>query len=81
MKWAIAIGGAYGAWTLYEANKALAPVSLILVVVAGIHLFAKMRRADWVLFNWVGIAAFGLMFGALYFCQRLSTRNCLKDNE
>lgn len=60
MKWAVAAGAVYGAWTLFQASKTLAPVSLILAVVAGIHFFAKMRREDWVVFNWAGVIAFAL---------------------
>lgn len=61
MKWVVAGSCCYSAWGCWKLNRALAPMCLILLSVAGIHLLGKMRKAEWPLFNWVGVAGLGLV--------------------
>ncbi len=61
MKWVVAGSCCYSAWGCWKLNRALAPVSVILLSVAAIHLLGKMRKAEWPLFNWVGVAGLVLV--------------------
>ena len=47
LKWAVAASAVLGAWALYSESKRYLPLSLCLMVIGGIHLFGRMRRADW----------------------------------
>lgn len=75
MKWAIAIGSGYCSWALYESKRAYAPVALVLVLLGGIHFFARMRKADWELFNWSGVVAFTLASILLLWCLRKGSQD------
>ena len=59
LKYTVATSAALGAWALYGESKRYLPISFCLVLLGGIHLFGKMRRAEWVKFDWgtaVGLA-------------------------
>jgi hypothetical protein len=55
MKWVVAFASASGAWAAWSISKALLPLSVLLVASGGLELFGKMRRADWVPFNWASL--------------------------
>lgn len=60
LKWAVTGASVYLSWVGYRASKAFAPAVLVLLSVAGIHVFGKMRREDWASSNWAAIAALGV---------------------
>lgn len=47
MKWAVAATCAYWALLLWQRSRALAPVSLLLLVAGGLHAFGEMRKEEW----------------------------------
>jgi hypothetical protein len=57
LKWTVAASAVLGAWTLYTQSRRYLPVSVCLLVVGGIHLFGRMRRSEWVTFNWTAVLA------------------------
>lgn len=61
MKWVVAGTCCYSTWVCWTLNRALAPLGVVLVTVAAIHIFGKMRRNEWGLFNWIGIVALVLV--------------------
>lgn len=57
LKWAVAISNVYVVWVLFKQSRALAPICLVLLTLALIHMFGRMRREEWAFFNWSEIAA------------------------
>ena len=60
LKYTVAASAALGAYALYMESKRYLPVSLVLLLLGGIHLFGRMRRSEWVKFDWgaaVGLVA------------------------
>ncbi|MCK6633111.1 MAG: hypothetical protein L6Q31_12180 [Fimbriimonadaceae bacterium] len=69
MKWVVAFASCAGAWAAWNVSKALLPLSFLLVASGGVELLGKMRRHDWVPFNWASLvlltlAAAVCQFGA-----------------
>lgn len=60
MKWVVAFASGAGAWATWSLSKALLPLSVLLVASGGVELFGKMRRHDWVPFNWASLVLLGL---------------------
>jgi hypothetical protein len=56
LRLAVAAATGLGAWALYSRSKRYLPVSACLLLIGGIHLFSRMRRSEWVTFNWCGVA-------------------------
>ena len=52
LKYTVAVSAALGAWALYMESKRYLPVALVLLLIGGIHLFGRMRRSQWVKFDW-----------------------------
>lgn len=52
MKLVVAFASGIGAWTLWNVSKGLLPLSVLLAASGGLELLGKMRRAEWVPFNW-----------------------------
>ena len=46
---------------MYALNKRYLPVSISLLVIGGIHLIGRMRRYQWVAFNWTAVLALSLL--------------------
>ena len=65
LKYTVAISAALGAWALYRESKRYLPVSLWLVLLGGIHLFGKMRRAEWVKFDWGAVVGLVVLVAIL----------------
>ncbi len=65
MKWVVAGSCAFVGWALWRRSRALAPLCLVLFTVGGIHLFGKMRREEWGMFNWAAIGALAISAGVL----------------
>jgi hypothetical protein len=61
LKWAVAASSGLGAWTLYTESKRYLPVSLCLFLIGGVHLFGRMRRSEWVMFNWMAVVTLLLL--------------------
>ena len=61
LKFTVATSAGLGAWALYLESKRYLPVSLCLVLIGGIHLFGKMQRSQWALFNWGAVAGLLLL--------------------
>jgi hypothetical protein len=61
LKIVVAAATLLGSWALYSESKRYLPVSLYLFLLGGIHLFGKMRRAEWVKFDWGAVAGIGLL--------------------
>lgn len=55
MKWVVAFASGAGAWAAWSFSKALLALSVLLVASGGIELLGKMRRNDWVPFNWASL--------------------------
>ena len=55
MKWVVAFASCAGAWAAWEISRALLPLSVLLVASGGLELFGKMRRHQWVPFNWASL--------------------------
>jgi hypothetical protein len=62
LKCTVAVSGGLGAWALWLESKRYVPISFCLVLVGGIHVFGRMRRTEWVKFDWC--AGIGLMLAA-----------------
>jgi hypothetical protein len=60
LKVAVAVATATSAGALYVLSKRYLPISFGLVLIGGIHLFGKMRRLEWVPFNWAGVVGLAL---------------------
>ena len=60
MKWVVAFASGAGAWAAWSVSKALLPLSVLLVASGGVELFGKMRRTDWVPFNWASVILLSL---------------------
>ena len=65
LKWTVAASAALGAWTLYTESKRYLPVSVCLLIIGGIHLFGRMRRHQWVSFNWIAVASLFVLVAIL----------------
>lgn len=71
MKLSLAGGSAFAAFTLWNLSPKFAPVCFLLVATGAVHLFGKMRRQEWVPFNWTAFAVFTLAAGIiLYYLSR-----------
>lgn len=57
LKFTVAASTGLGAWALYTQSKRCLPISLCLLLVGGIHLFGRMKKSDWVMFNWSAVAS------------------------
>jgi hypothetical protein len=55
LKLTVAAATGAGAWALYLHSRRFLPISFGLVLIGGIHLFGRMRRSEWVTFNWAGV--------------------------
>ena len=53
LRWTVATATGLGAWALYRDSKRYLQASLWLALVGGIHLFGRMRRSQWVVFDWM----------------------------
>lgn len=51
LRWAIAIVAGLGCWVLLALSKRTLPIALCLGLVGLVHLFGKMRRHDWLLYD------------------------------
>ena len=65
LKWSVAVASGLGAWALYAQSKRYLPISLYLALVGGIHLFGKMRKSEWVLFNWGAVVGLVVLIAML----------------
>jgi hypothetical protein len=62
LKFTVAASAGLGAWALYTLSKRYLPISLCLLLIGGIHLFGRMKRSEWVPFDWGAVASlFALM--------------------
>ena len=52
LKWAVVVAAGLGAWAVFTISGRHLPISLCLVLLGGIHLFGRMRRSEWALFDW-----------------------------
>jgi hypothetical protein len=52
LKFTVAVSAALGAWALYKESKRYLPIAFWLVLLTGIQLFGRMRRAEWAKFDW-----------------------------
>lgn len=57
LRWVVVGAKLYLAYLCLRSTKAWFLPALPLVALAGIQMFASMRREDWVFFNWGSIAA------------------------
>lgn len=55
MKWAVAVSSLASAYVCFHASPYAWPLSLLLVLSAGVGLLGKMSRQDWVPFNWASL--------------------------
>jgi hypothetical protein len=55
MKWVVAFASGAGAWAVWQFSRAWLPLSVLLVASGGVEFFGKMRRDEWVPFNWASI--------------------------
>jgi hypothetical protein len=60
MKWVVAFASCAGAWAAWEISRALLPLSVVLVASGGLEFFGKMRRQQWVPFNWASLLLLAL---------------------
>lgn len=60
MKWVVAFASGAGAWAAWTVSKALLPLSVLLVASGGLELLGKMRREQWVPFNWASLVLLGI---------------------
>lgn len=65
LKWAVAISSGLGAWALFTENRRYLPISLCLLLLGGIHLFGRMRRSEWALFNWSAVGCLVVLLAIL----------------
>lgn len=63
LKWVVGVACLFEASAAWNLNRVLAPIGLVLLTVGAIHVFGKMRREEWVFFNWAAVA--GLAVAAL----------------
>lgn len=70
LKFTVAVASSLGAWALYRESKRYLPISLCLALLAGVHLFGKMRRSEWVKFDWGAAAGLVLLVGILLISLR-----------
>ena len=47
----VVIAAASGAWALFRISKYFLPLSVCLVLVGGLHLFGRMRKSQWIIYN------------------------------
>ena len=59
LKWTVAASTALGASALWLQSRRYLSISVFLLLTGGVHLFGRMRRSEWVMFNWS--AAAGLL--------------------
>lgn len=57
LKFTVAASAGLGAWALFALSKRYLPISLCLLLLGGIHLFGRMKRSEWVPFDWGAIAS------------------------
>lgn len=55
MKWGVGISSIAGAYVSFQLSPYAWPLSLLLILSAGVGLFGKMSRQDWVPFNWASL--------------------------
>lgn len=65
MKWVVAFAACAGAWAVWNVSKAFLPLCVLLVASGGVELLGKMRRHEWLPFNW---ASFVLLTAAAVVC-------------
>jgi hypothetical protein len=61
LKCTVAAAAGLGAWALYARSKRYLPISVCLVLIGGVHLFGRMKRSEWIMFNWAGAAGLIVM--------------------
>ena len=74
MKWVVAGGSAYSAWMVYQVSRSWAPLSFLLVASGGIELLGKMRRYEWVPFNWASVVLL-LVAAVVLFRASMESKN------
>ena len=72
MKWVVAFASVAGAWVVWQTSKAWLPLAVLLVASGGVEFFGKMRREEWVPFNWASMV---LLAAAAIFCLRAARRS------
>ena len=72
LKWIVVGAMLYLAYLCLRSTKAAFLPVLVLVVLAGIQMFASMRREDWVYFNWGSLIALAGVSVMLHLLSRSS---------
>jgi hypothetical protein len=75
MKWVVAFASGAGAWVVWQFSKAWMPLSVLLVASGGVEFFGKMRRAEWVPFNWASMILLTVAGLLLLFQSRKARQN------
>jgi hypothetical protein len=61
LKWTVAVATGLGAWALLARGRRYLPISVCLLLIGGVHLLGRMRRSQWVMFNWCAVAGLIVM--------------------
>ncbi|MEQ1934149.1 MAG: hypothetical protein ABL962_09760 [Fimbriimonadaceae bacterium] len=56
MKWCFAGSCCYLAWITFRISRVMVALDVVLLGLGGIHVVGRMRRADWIPFNWAAVA-------------------------
>lgn len=57
LKWVVAAACLIEARSAWNLHRATAPLGLVLLATGAVHVLGKMRREEWVFFNWAAVAA------------------------
>jgi hypothetical protein len=70
LKYTVALSAGLAAWALWLESKRYLPISVCLLLLAGVHLFGRMRRSEWVKFDWGAAAGLVVVVGILLISLR-----------
>lgn len=67
LKWSVAVVAGLGCWALLSLSKRTLPIALCLGLIGLVHLFGKMHRHEWLLYDWAALIlmiVLGIMLAA-----------------
>jgi len=79
LKWVVATASGASAWAVFVLNRAFLPLTVLLVASGAVELLAKMRRADWFIFNVASIAL--LVIAAVILLWTVTVNNNVRDGK
>lgn len=75
MKWVVGAISVFAAVAIWNLSRLLLPLTMLLVTSALIETFGKMRREEWIPFNWASLLLLSISAFVLFFYASRVSRN------